>query len=490
MSTDPTTRTADHEVVIVGNGPTGMMLAAELTLAGTDVAVIERRPTQELESPRSRGLHSRTIEVLDQRGIADRFLEAGTAMQVQAFAGIPLDISDFPTRHNYGLALLQSEFERIMADWTQELGVRVLRERSVTGFTAADDHVDITCDDGTVLRACYLVGCDGSRSVVRKTAGIEFAGWDPTVCWITAEVEVREQPPFGLRGGGGIGPGEGGRVGVTLAEPSPDCRFHEPTLDDLRAALVRVDGTDYGAHSPKYIARFTDMTRQAVTYRAGRVLLAGDAAHVHAPFGGQGLNLGVQDAVNLGWKLAQVVRGASPASLLDTYESERHPVAARVMTNTMAQRALGATDERTAALRTMLAELLAMTGPRHRVAAMIAGLDIHYGPDGGHPLVGRRVPDLDLTTADGATRVYALLRAARPVLLDFDPSSPVDPDALGSVVHVRASTRDEWELPVIGRVDAPTQVLVRPDGYVAWVGTGTTDGLHDALATWFGCPTT
>jgi 3-(3-hydroxy-phenyl)propionate hydroxylase len=287
-------RSDEHQVVIVGSGPTGMMLAAELTLAGIDVVVIERRPTQELESPRSRGLHARTIEVLDQRGIADRFLLEGRPMQVQAFAGIPLDISDFPTRHPYGLALLQSDFERIMAGWIDELGVCVLRERAVTGLVQDDDGVEVTCSDGSSVRAQYLIGCDGSRSLVRKTAGIEFAGWEPTVCWIHTEVEMEQQPAFGLRGGGGIGPAESGRVGVTLAEPDVDGRFATATLDDVRAALVRVDGTDYGAHSPRFISRFTDMTRQAVTYRAGRVLLAGDAAHVHAPFGGQGLNLGVQ----------------------------------------------------------------------------------------------------------------------------------------------------------------------------------------------------
>ncbi len=355
---------AEHQVVIVGAGPAGMMLAAELTLADIDVVVIERRPTPALESPRSRGLHARTIEVLDQRGIADRFIAAGTPMQVQAFAGIPLDISDFPTRHPYGLALLQSDFERIMADWIDELGVPVLRGRDVTGFEQLEDHVAVTCAEGTALRAEYLVGCDGSRSVIRKTAGIDFAGWDPTVCWIHTEVEMDEQPLFGLRGGGGIGPATAGRVGVTLAELDVDNRFSDPTLDDVRAALIHVDGTDYGARNPRFISRFTDMTRQAVTYRAGRVLIAGDAAHVHAPFGGQGLNLGVQDSVNLGWKLARVIRGTSPDTLLDTYEAERHPVAARVMRNTMAQRALQADDERTTALREIVVGLLALDDPR------------------------------------------------------------------------------------------------------------------------------
>ncbi len=481
------TNTAEHQVVVVGSGPAGMMLAAELTLANIDVVVVERRHNQDLESPRSRGLHARTIEVLDQRGIADRFLAKGIPMQVQAFAGIPLDISDFPTRHNYGLALPQSDFDHIMAGWIDELGVRVLRNRDAIGFVHDDGHVDVTCADGTTLRAEYLVGCDGSHSLVRKTAGIEFAGWDPTVCWITGEVEMREQPAFGLRGGGGIGPAEHGRIGVTLAEPDPNSRFSEPTLDDLRAALVRVDGTDYGAHSPRFISRFTDMTRQAVTYRTGRVLLAGDAAHVHAPLGGQGLNLGVQDSVNLGWKLAQVVKGTSPATLLDTYHAERHPVAARVMANTMAQRALSATDNRTAALRTIVADLLTLDEPRTHIAAMISGLDIHYGTDVGHPLIGRRIPDLELTTSDGSTRIYEHLHHAEPLLLDLDPTAELDttpwPDRIR---HIHASYTGTWELPVIGEVQPPAAVLIRPDGHVAWAGHHTDTGLHTALTTWFG----
>jgi 2-polyprenyl-6-methoxyphenol hydroxylase-like FAD-dependent oxidoreductase len=309
-----------------------------------------------------------------------------------------MDISDFPTRHNYGMALLQSHFERILAGWLDELGVPILREREVTGFTQDDSGVDVALSDGTSLRAQYLVGCDGGRSAVRKAAGIDFAGWDPTTRWIIAEVEMEEVPEFGLRGGGGIGPAEDGRVGVTLIVPDLD-RTDEPTLQDVRDALIRVDGRDYGVHSPHWISSFTDMTRQAVAYRCGRVLLAGDAAHVHAPLGGQGLNIGVQDAVNLGWKLAQVVNGTSPVSLLDTYHAERHPVAARVLQNTMAQRAVGANDERTVALRGVLAEVLTMDQPRKHIAAMISGLDVAYDLGGGHPLLGRRMPDLDLVTA-------------------------------------------------------------------------------------------
>ena len=478
----------EHSVVIAGGGPTGMMLAAELTLAGTDVLIVERRASFKLESSRSRGLHSRTIEVLDQRGVVDRFLAEGKAMQVQAFAGVPMDISDFPTRHNYGMALLQSHFERILAGWLDELGVPILREREVTGFTQDDSGVDVALSDGTSLRAQYLVGCDGGRSAVRKAAGIDFAGWDPTTRWIIAEVEMEEVPEFGLRGGGGIGPAEDGRVGVTLIVPDLD-RTDEPILQDVRDALIRVDGKDYGVHSPHWISSFTDMTRQAVAYRGGRVLLAGDAAHVHAPVGGQGLNIGVQDAVNLGWKLAQVANGTSPVSLLDTYHAERHPVAARVLQNTMAQRALGTNDERTVALRGLLAEVLTMDEPRKHIAAMISGLDIHYDLGEGHPLLGRRIPDLDLVTAGGPLRVFTLLHEARPVLLNLGEPGGFDITPWADRVQlINAEYAGVWELPVLGVVTATTVVLIRPDGHVAWVGDGTNTGLRDALTTWFGSP--
>jgi 3-(3-hydroxy-phenyl)propionate hydroxylase len=478
----------EHALVIAGSGPTGMMLAAELTLAGTDVLVVERRPSFELESSRSRGLHSRTIEVLDQRGVVDRFLAEGKAMQVQAFAGVPMDISDFPTRHNYGMALLQSHFERIMSGWIDELGVPILREREVTGFAQDDDGVDVALSDGASIRTQYLVGCDGGRSAVRKAAGIEFAGWDPTTCWIHAEVEMEEQPEFGLRGGGGIGPAEGGRVGVTLIEPDVT-RTDEPTLDDLRAALIRVDGTDHGVHSARFISRFTDMTRQAVAYRRGRVLVAGDAAHVHPPMGGQGLNIGVQDSVNLGWKLAQVVKGTSPVSLLDSYQAERHPVGARVLHNTMAQRALGATDERTGALRDLVAELLTMDEPRKHVAGMISGLDVHYDLGDGHPMLGRRMPDLDIATADGPARVFELLHDAKPVLLNLGEHGSFDITPWADRVQmIDAAYVGPWELPVLGSVTAPTAVLIRPDGHVAWVGDGTDIGLRNSMTTWFGAP--
>jgi 3-(3-hydroxy-phenyl)propionate hydroxylase len=260
-------------------------------------------------------------------------------------------------------------------------------------------------------------------------------------------------------------------------------------MDDLRARLVDIYGTDFGVHSPTWLSRFTDMTRQAASYRAGRVLLAGDAAHVHPPQGGQGLNVGVQDAVNLGWKLAQVVRGTSPDELLDTYHAERHPVGARVQRNTMAQAVIGTPDDRHQALRDILGELLPFDETRRQLVGEISGLDVHYDLGAGDPLVGRRMPDLDLQTAAGPTRVYALLHDARPVLLDLCGSGTFDRSPWADrVVQVDATADGPWELPVIGTVDAPPAVLIRPDGHVAWTGALTDPNLPDSLATWFGPP--
>src|SRR5712692_2329189 len=295
-----------------------------------------------------------------------------------------------------------------------------------------------------------------------------------------------EEPELGLREGGGIGRADGGTVRVVLTEQHLE-HTSEPTLQDVREALIAVDGTDYGVHSPTWISRFTDMTRQAASYRKGRVLLAGDAAHVHYPAGGQGLNTGVQDAVNLGWKLAQVVKATSPESLLDSYHAERHPVAARVLRNTMAQTALLRSDERTEALRDTMSELLSMDEPRKRVAGMMSGLDIHYDLGERHPLLGRRMPDLDLVTANGPLRVFTLLHDARPVLLNLGEPGGFDITPWADRVQlIEAEYVGVWELPVLGAVTAPAAVVIRPDGHVAWVGDGTDTGLRDALTTWFG----
>ena len=468
------------------------MLAGELALAGVDAAIVERRTSQDLIGSRAGGLHSRTIEVLDQRGIADRFLSQGQVAQVAGFAWIRLDISDFPTRHNYGLGLWQNHIERILAGWVSELAVPIYRGREVTGFAQDETGVDVELSDGQSVRAAYLVGCDGGRSLIRKAAGIEFPGWDPTTSCLIAQVEIGQEPLWGTRRDG-IGVHafsrlEDGLVGVLVTEQHVG-NTGEPTLRDLSEALIAVYGTDYGIHSPTSISRFTDMTRQAASYRNRRVLLAGDAAHVHFPVGGQGLNIGVQDAVNLGWKLAQVVKETSPESLLDTYYAERHPVAARVLRNTMAQTALLSAGDRIEALRDTISELLSMDEPRKRIAAMMSGLDIHYDLGEGHPLLGRRMPDLDLVTANGPLRVFALLHNARPVLLNLGESGGFDITPWADRVQlITAKYAGNWELPVLGRVAAPAAVLIRPDGYIAWVGDGTATGLRDALTTWFGSP--
>jgi 3-(3-hydroxy-phenyl)propionate hydroxylase len=493
-----------HAVVIAGGGPTGMVLAGELALAGVDVAIVERRPNQDLPGTRAGGLSARTIEVFDQRGIADRFLAEGQIAQVAGFAVTRLDISDFPTRHNYGLGLWQKHIERILAGWVAELKVPVLYGNEVTGFVQDDAGVDVELSGGRRLRAQYLVGCDGGRSLVRKTAGIEFPGWDPTTSSLLAEVEMTEEPELGIRRtasgmhalgkveyeivDGEVVYGKGGTVGVMLTESQVNTT--EPTVEDLRDGLIAVYGTDYGIHSPTWITRFTDATRQAAEYRKGRILLAGDAAHVHSPVGGQGLNTGVQDAVNLGWKLAQVVHGTAPDSLLDTYHAERHPVAARVLRNTMAQTVLMRPSEpRLDALREVVSDLLSMEEPRKRYAAMQSGLDIHYDLGEGHPLLGRRMPDLDLATGGGPLRVFTLLHGARPVLLNLGEPGAIDIAGWDDRVWlVDAEYAGTWELPVLGAVSAPSAVLIRPDGYVAWVGDGTQQGLTDALDKWFGPP--
>jgi 3-(3-hydroxy-phenyl)propionate hydroxylase len=488
---------ADHAVVIAGGGPTGLMLAGELALAGVDVAIVERRASQELIGSRAGGLHSRTIEVLDQRGIADRFLSQGQVAQVAQFCGIPLDISDFPTRHPYGLGLWQNHIERTLAGWVDELGVPVYRGREVAGVAQDDTGVDVRLL-GQSLRAEYLVGCDGGRSLVRKATGIEFPGWDPTTSCLIAEVEVAfengEAPEWGIVRRAALGVHglnrleDGGPVRVVVTEQDLG-PTGEPTLHDLSEALIAVYGTDYGIHSPTWISRFTDMTRQAAAYRDGRVLLAGDAAHVHDPAGGQGLNTGVQDAVNLGWKLAQVVNQISPDSLLDTYHAERHPVAARVLRNTMAQVALRRLDDRRKALSDTISELLGMEEPRKRFAGMMSGLDIHYDLGEGHPQLGRRIPDLDLVTANGPLRLFTLLHDARPVLLNLGEAAGFDITPWKDRVQlIDPKYVGTWELPVLGAVIAPSAVLIRPDGYVAWVGDLTDPGLPDALTTWFGEP--
>lgn len=484
-------RASHHAVLIAGGGPTGLMLAAELALADVDVAVVERRPDQELVGTRAGGLHARTIEILDQRGVAERFLREGQVTQLAGFAWTKLDIGDLPTRHAYGLALRQSHIERILADWVEELAVPIYRNSEVIGFVQDATGIDVALAGGKTLRASYLVGCDGGRSLVRKKVGIDFVGSDPTLSNLMAEVEMRDEPVWGLRhdaiGFHGLSKAESGRVLVVVTEATLD-RTGEPGRRDLSDALVAVYGTDFGLQNPAWISRFTDAARQAVSYRRERVLLAGDAAHIHHSVGGQGLNTGVQDAVNLGWKLAQVVRGISPDGLLDTYHAERHPVAARVLRNTLAQIAMLRRGEAgLKAARDVVSDLLAMDEPRQRFGAMMSGLDIRYDLGEGHELLGRRMPDLDLIVEGHPQRLFTLLHGAQALLINFGKSGGFDiPPWADRIRIVNASHDGAWELPAIGQVAAPEAVLVRPDGHVAWVGDESQRGLEDALTTWFG----
>jgi 2-polyprenyl-6-methoxyphenol hydroxylase-like FAD-dependent oxidoreductase len=458
-----------------------------------DVLVIERRSHHDLVGSRAGGMTPRTLEVLDQRGIVERFLDQGVIGQNGHYSGLLFDVSDLPTRHNYGLGLLQHRIERTLADWIGELGVPIRHGHNITGFAQDDTGVTVTMADGAPPRARYLVGCDGGRSLIRRTAAIPFPGWDASLSCLVADVDLSHEPPWGLHRHPSFHSFfkfEGTEsIRVMVTEPGLGST-HEPGLDDIRQAVIAARGTDYGLRSATWVSRFTDTTRQAATYRDRRVLLAGDAAHIHFPIGGQGLNTGVQDAVNLGWKLAQVVDGSSPESLLDTYHDERHPVAARVLHNTMAQTALNAPDARTDALRDTMSELLAMDQPRTQIAATMCGLDIHYELGAGHPLLGRRIPDLDVQTTGGSLRIFELLHKARPILLNLAmPGRFNDITGYNRLAVIDASCTGPWHIPVIGQLSDPHAVLIRPDGHVAWVDLdGSAARLDQALTTWIGTP--
>ena len=465
-----------NDVIIVGSGPTGLMLGAELALAGVDVAILERRRTSELAGSRAGGFHARTLEILDQRGIADRFLAEGQTVQVAGFGTTMVDVSDLPTRHPYSLGLFQNHIERILLGWVEELGVPIRRGVEVTGLAQDDAGVEVQVAEGPPLRAAYLVGADGGRSVVRRAAGIDFVGPDATRSHLIAEVEVTEEPPAGIRrdatGVHGLGLMEDGRTTRVVVTEHELVTEGEPTLAELGEALRFVFGTDFGVHNPTWISRFTDAARQAAAYRVGRVLLAGDAAHTHHPAGGQGIGLGVQDAVNLGWKLAQVVqgvsdrrppghlpRGAAPGGRPDAglHDGAVAPAEAR-----RPHRCALRDPRRHAGLRRAAA-----SGRRSHLRARR-----HLRPRRGAPAAGP--PDARPRPRHAGRAPPGLRAAPRRPAAAARPRCPAasTPRVGDRVRHVEATYDGAWELPVIGAVTAPTAVLVRPDGHVAWVGGG------------------
>ncbi|GAB3693992.1 rifampin monooxygenase [Saccharopolyspora tripterygii] len=469
------------DVIIAGAGPTGLMLAAELRLHGVRVLVLE-----EADEPndfvRSLGLHVRSIEVLDQRGLLERFLAEGTKHPLGGFfAAISKPAPErLDTAHGYVLGIPQPTTERLLAERASELEVEVRRGCALVGLDQDADGVTAELADGTRLRAPYLVGCDGGRSTVRKLCGIGFPGEPSRVDTLLAELKVTASPETLAAVTGevrqtqkrfGIGPldGEWCRVVVPAAGVADD-RGTPPTLDELSRQLRAVAGTDFGAHSPRRLARFGDATRQAERYRSGRVLLAGDAAHVHPPVGGQGLNLGLQDAFNLGWKLAAEVAGWAPADLLDSYQAERHPVAAAVLDNTRAQMQLMSTEPGAQAVRRLVSELMDFDVVNRHLTEKLIALDVRYDFGGEHDLVGRRIRDVELKHG----RLYELMHDGRGLLLDQtgDLSTEGWADRVDHVVDVGE------------QLDAPA-VLLRPDGHVAWVGDEQQD-LRRHLSRWFG----
>ncbi|MGW3045031.1 rifampin monooxygenase [Kitasatospora sp. NPDC001159] len=470
------------DVIVVGGGPTGLMLASELRLHDVRVVVLERL-TEPTSQSRGRGLHVRSVEMMDQRGLLDGFLAVSGKFSVGGFfGGIHKPWPEtMDTAHPYGLTTPQPVTEQLLNEHALELGTDIRRGQEVVGLSQDEDGVNVELADGTRLRSRYLVGCDGGRSTVRKLLGVGFPGEPSKADTLLGELSLTEDPATiesvvtevrrtQLRFGT-IPQGDGVyRVVVPAADVVED-RGTAPTLEEFRRQLMGVAGTDFGAHSPRWLSRFGDATRQAERYRVGRAFLAGDAAHIHPPTGGQGLNLGIQDAYNLGWKLAAQIRGWAPADLLDSYHAERHPVGARVLANTRAQMTLMGTEAGPAALRELLSTLMDFEEVNRYMTEMVTAVGVRYDLGEGHELLGRRLRDVQLKRG----RLYELMRGGHGLLLDRTG---------GRLAVTGWADRVDHVVDAGGELDVPA-VLLRPDGYVAWVGDDQ-QSLLDALARWFG----